>query len=1164
MRNNIYIKSMLRQPVRTLLLFLLIGLAAYVFVMRAVEYVAVERHIEIIGANYRSIGFVPTGHHLDDVSAGAEILRNSPHVAQEDKRRQIEGVLHDFYSPDVMGMQPGLPMEDQLRLGTTYFYAELHGFGTDPQVMFFWNHGNPEWRWALPGGQPLNNIWPSPSGPGIMWLLLFVDEVVVGNPVHVAPGLPWVGVQGQGSGTFLWTRVHYNPENPYARDQVMASLELGERYFFRADYYHRFHWAADAGFFNAIPRQHQLTDWLDLRPVNAETGLWVVPAPGEGAIDFDAWGLSHLSGEIELLRHNIKAVTLQTTIDMTAMPDTQGRGALIRPVRGRMINLDDHLNQSPVAVVHHEFLVMNNLNIGDFITLDVHANQFIHSYIPDFDVVVRSNPDAATAYTIQLEIIGTYIRNLTFTRDEWGNEVPVPTPGRSFTWGIIYVPDSIIPAHITVGPPVRDLSHLGVYWPAGHLPSTWYSFMLADTRTELTFLHQYREVLRGLGLDLALFQAGSGGFWSAVEPILLVTFLNAAIFSVVLLMVLILVAFIYLRQRRRDFAIMRALGTPIHKIFFKLCLSVLLIGLPAAVIGGGLAWNFAVQQANNTLAPFAEMAAEETANPYLGLSNHLNASAAIRAAAETEISMTWFFGLVGRVALLFLIIITMGFIIPLRRPILIQLQGGSTRKAPKARKTVVQAPAPTPEEIMAAMGKLPNLNEVTYSKRRRNKFTNGFHFTKAHIFRSAAKTTLGFAIALFFILALGWLQETMRSTEESVDYLFDNTVVTVEMIPDILGVPGTFPFMTHMLMTNLGSSQVVDMLAPEGVINNAIIFHAEEDGSYYENWDEIVGFDRFGSRAQNNVSASIGRLFGVGSLQMLIEANSVELAGDEDEQLVATFRIEFMEGFYMDNFTHFGDFGLDNPIPVIIPQSLADLRGLAPGDRAWLAHAPLTPHWVHFRLIPIIIAGVHNELIINRPGLETTTIVPIRALDALGGWLSLYHHAALTVNTTHNRELVAARNEILEIAGSRTSTVRTVGVEVVFMDEEIRFVVGAMNQILILLEVMYPIAVALAVAIGAAMAMLMMMQMAKNAAIMRVLGTSERKTILLLCSEQLAVCLIGLAAGLAALIFFSLGFGPAQLATLAVLYFAGAIAGSVAGAVIIAMRAPLDLLQVRE
>ena len=42
MKNNIFLKSTLRQPVRSLVLFLLVGLVAFGFVLRTAEFVVVR------------------------------------------------------------------------------------------------------------------------------------------------------------------------------------------------------------------------------------------------------------------------------------------------------------------------------------------------------------------------------------------------------------------------------------------------------------------------------------------------------------------------------------------------------------------------------------------------------------------------------------------------------------------------------------------------------------------------------------------------------------------------------------------------------------------------------------------------------------------------------------------------------------------------------------------------------------------------------------------------------------------------------------------------------------------------------------------------------------------------------------------------------------------
>jgi len=136
--------------------------------------------------------------------------------------------------------------------------------------------------------------------------------------------------------------------------------------------------------------------------------------------------------------------------------------------------------------------------------------------------------------------------------------------------------------------------------------------------------------------------------------------------------------------------------------------------------------------------------------------------------------------------------------------------------------------------------------------------------------------------------------------------------------------------------------------------------------------------------------------------------------------------------------------------------------------------------------------------------------------------------------------------------------------QLLFFDEELRNMVGAMSQILLLLELLYPIALALAIIIGAAVALLLMLQMEQNAAIARVLGASKFKTCVMLCTEQIIVCTWGLIIGLAALTIISWGFGLVALVTVAGIYMASVIVGAVVGAVIITARAPIDLLQVRE
>ena len=75
MKGNLFVKSTLRQPVRTLLLLLLIGFVSFAFISRAVEYLVVSRETDRLAGYYRAIGSLePEDPDAWDVTEGASPL----------------------------------------------------------------------------------------------------------------------------------------------------------------------------------------------------------------------------------------------------------------------------------------------------------------------------------------------------------------------------------------------------------------------------------------------------------------------------------------------------------------------------------------------------------------------------------------------------------------------------------------------------------------------------------------------------------------------------------------------------------------------------------------------------------------------------------------------------------------------------------------------------------------------------------------------------------------------------------------------------------------------------------------------------------------------------------------------------------------------------------
>ena len=123
------------------------------------------------------------------------------------------------------------------------------------------------------------------------------------------------------------------------------------------------------------------------------------------------------------------------------------------------------------------------------------------------------------------------------------------------------------------------------------------------------------------------------------------------------------------------------------------------------------------------------------------------------------------------------------------------------------------------------------------------------------------------------------------------------------------------------------------------------------------------------------------------------------------------------------------------------------------------------------------------------------------------------------------------------------------------------------SRLLDLFNTLFPLAMVAVAALSAIAPGLIVMQAEKEASIMRVLGTTKKRTHALLVTEQAALC----AAGLVCAALLLLGVNSAlpqgiaiRFASLALTQLAACIAGALVCAVIITRRRVLELLQMKE
>ena len=1107
MRQNIFIKSMLRQPMRTGLLVVLISLASFAFFLRTVEFMTVRSEIIQRGSVFRAVGGIRATNYWADVSAGAELIQNSPFVGFTDRRTVVEAVLMDMYTPDFSGMWSGVPHENQPRITEALFTGYVVEVIPRRQSQLM--------------GLSLQQSY-------IMEFTVFVVEVFGGRAEHIVPGqfLTLFGTIYNLSQH--WTIPGPIPVPPDIDLEKFSGIQEWNTYLFRG---------ARIVELGTVPSPHVVLPQVGfnnhLQLSQLTDGLWYMPAyqlPANN--DFSAPEFSFIQDSIALLDHEKRTVQLLTTRDMSALPEFQrdapfrlgwslGEGGyLYRVTMGRQLNFDDYVSANPVAVVSNGFRWLTGLTVGDTFRISIPREQYVAGVLPAFhDIRVRSVPEEEPYHIIELEIVGLYMDHVR------------PWNLGTFNNSVIYVPHSVIPEGVTILPPQPGI--IPGWYDDNYLPSSWFNFELANSRYEQEFVTIYGGLLNEMGFGLVFFESRSQEFWAAVDPMITIVLFNAIVFWAVLVLVLSLVVFLFLQQRRKELAVQRALGFTRLRLLKQILACALFFGLPGALIGGFIGWEYAMSLASETLLPLGHVlesapqlnntfALQEIAERMLGLPGYVYEPTVI-------LSYLWFAGL-GLIILAVLFgMVCGGTLYIYRLPVLEQLQGATVKLNKSQKQKISVDISHSPISTINNL-ELPAFRHVASSGM---KLRGRWWFMFRHLTRSPGKSVLGVTIALFFILVFGWLSESIFQSQETVERLYDTTIVEAWAQSDII------------------NRRSIDALRDSGFIENYFIEAAHDmsfivptaaDGSFPDYWDEIIDYNHLLS-FRNNWPV-LNSLFAFNDLSLFIEENTLEGFDGLD--------IQFKPGFNPES-----DFvyTAGEPVPIIIAESISQRRGVYLGDYVYIGYTATTVHWVSG--VPAQVVGIHNGHIM-RAHTGDSFLMPSDKFEDMLGSIARFTDFRFTVRPEYNRQ-IAEVQEYLSQAATRYDSWLTLA----FLDWILYAVVGVASQALLLLQLVYPIAIGASLFIAGGLNMLLMLQNAKKAAIMRVLGTGKGKTLAALVLEQLLLTVAGVTPGVIALFVMGIYFDMALVIAIG-LYLGIVLCGALIGAFIIVNRPPLAMLQVKE
>ena len=1069
MKNRIYLKSTLRQPLRSILLLLLIGLLSAAFTVRVVEYVLIQRETGRLGDYYRAIGTLQSANseEYNDV-AGADLIAKSKYVGLEDRRRCCSGVLQGMYNGDTHGEMSDGYEKSEYDVGVHNSDVFVYGKLLSTPALF------------KIGG------WATGEEHEAYQFKFQVDQVEAGYPENVSEGK---------TVTLYWITDGKDISS------ILEELHVGDRYFLKAFY--------DARTTNML-QWDTPSENLIVKPLN-DSGLWFLPVePGE-SVNLESPELDGLREELELLRENLSAMLVVGTKDMSAMPNVQQVSKTYYLAEGRWLDRNDDRNTRKVCVVHQEFANFRGLSVGDTITLTLRnlepanlGEEGCYGYILDGEK--WENWRDFSTQTETFEIVGLY----GMISRNYGGELTCHNT-------VMYIPDSCMPEGFGADPET-------MVWA--------YSFVLKSSQDEAAFLGENREALEELGYSVSFVENHSENFWASVTPMRQSATFSAVVFAGVLLLGLVLAAFLYLLLRRRDFAILRAMGVPNGPAARGLLGPVALLGLLGIAAGSIPAWGYAMRKTAETLATISGPEGVEV---------------------SVELSRLYLVGICACVWALLVAFVAIGAGRLSRRPALELLQGAAGGR--KKRKKTSQKPRQLEEkpgkvsqpERVRPMGNVPTWQVQTDALKglprgRGPGMGVSGRYVLRQIRRAPLKSALAMALALGFVVALGWMDLTAERSQAEADRLYETTVVEAKITQSNPSMSvGTSNIINKSTVDAILETGLVQDVYLESRLGHSFVAPFAADNADME-YDE--------SRMIRNVT-----YYGLNQPEAYCARNGIEI----------TYAPGWDNGIFAEEWSP--DNVHKKRLPVVLSANMFAQLGLEFGDEVYIyAECDQTKEGNGGSSIgKYLVVGQYT----GQASMEgDPVLLGLSALLAAEERLALepaYSVAEFVLDPVKNRELSARREELKELVAQPNAG--ALDLTLVLWDEELTQVVGPLEQNVRLMSVLYPVTAALSVLIAIGVSVLLLFQSAREMAALRAMGCTRRRVTGMFSCQQGLLCLLGILLGLVALGALRGGMeGVWKGKTLlcAGLYFLGATIGAMVTSTGLGRRKPMELLQIKE
>lgn len=1060
---NIILKSLLRKPIIAILLTLLISLVAYGFVGKAVETILVYRETTRLEKYYRSIGYIEQTNPENEQNpfqAGAEFIRQSPDLAFDDLRIQTAGFMQDYYNTDFH--------KGTMDVGKTLYSEPSLWYGEGVNNLEYWFYG-----------KLIHFSKEYESDPKLKKIQIFsgyqlifqAEEVLAGYPERIKENHNYV----------VWIPVRYT-ENIEEMTPYLETMEVGSSYLIRGWSHPSFNFSV-VGLPISVENQYET---MNLKPLDGKN-LWFISVEDNQRIDLALPEIEALRLEIDRLNQNLRSILLVGTADMSAMPEMQLDAKHNYLVDGRWLNHDDNLTSGKVIVISKNLADTRGLSVGDDLTVTMIALRDPYvSYIRSAEDIAnwKNYPSKKLTY----EIVGIY-------SNAWMDSSQVFK--NIFTQS--YVPLSTIPQEFA----------FPAYWSGLKDPNVGYSFVLKDPRFQANFIETYASELESMGFKLSFSDNEGEKFVAGIDPLRKSNLISFSLYTIALIFAVFLSIFIYSRQQRKNYAILRALGVTKINSGRQFVQPLLVLGIVGSTLGSIISWHYAHKKAGESLSQLplpSGVFPELTLNIWIGIS-------------------LWLF---------ILLILFVGTLVSSKRlsktPVLALLQDNSTRV-----KTPAQTEQSFEKEITPSQTKKikRSTNKLSRKKVSNNQVAALRNFSRLALRRSPLKNLLITSVAAALLLSLGWFQRLIKANQEEINSLYESTRVQIDIVPKS---DESFNAIPRKLVEDIQDTQFIS----SSNLSHILKFKS----SFNENTGSFDGFPPYPILALNNFEPkSIKRLDG--------------------------YEITWAPGYSSEVFSESGSLEEEerNGIPVIVPVEIMREQGWGLGD-SFSAELEKIPVQIPFKIVGTSTGGIAElrSIIRNSAGKMFAfdfryMITNLASIEQYYPNHSGYTDAILYSEPKMNYRLSDLKTIVSQLLGDSGNKT----INVIFWDEELLAVIHPLEKNFSLMERLYPIAVILAGVLGGVLSLLLLLYQEKETALLRMLGVEKHRITRMQIGQFLLLTVSGLVVGTIILIILP-GIATLQwsIGIVALIYLVGTLLGTLVGSVWVTNKKPMELLQVKE